>query len=625
MLKLTSTTNSALTFNIGDFGTLTQALDYAARGETGFNFFSSRGELQTVLPYASLRARSIQLARGLVGTGLPRGARVALVADTSPDFVRFFFACQYAGLIPVPLPLPVNLGGRDSYLRQLRRMTERAGASMAVAPAALVGYLHEGLAGLDVPLIGAPADFDDLPEAGDPRPFTADEACYIQYSSGSTRLPRGVAISQRAATANCNAIIRHGLAVRPGDRCTSWLPLYHDMGLVGFCLAPILSQLSVDYIATSDFARRPLSWLKVLASTGGTLSFSPSFGYDLCVRRAAKMPLGEIDLSAWRVAGIGGDMIRADVLAQFAETFAETGFRATSFLASYGMAETTLAVSFADLDVGIRTDRAAPVPNPPKTRNGVANGHNGTNGHAPANGISVLNGHGATNGHANGHSNGVANGQHRQRVYVVCGRPLAGHRVEVRGADGSRLPDRRIGRIYVRGPSVMAGYFDDPAGTADVLDDQGWLNTGDMGYMIDGDLVVTGRSKDLIILNGRNIWPQDVEWAVEQLPAVRTGDVAAFSIADDLAGEAVIVAVQCRVTDPDARRALQREIEAVVRISAGVDCNVVLVPPHGLPHTSSGKLSRTQTRANYLAGEYDAPVVSHRRSVERASAAVVGK
>ena len=623
MLKLTSTTNSALSFNTGNFGTLTQALDYAAAGETGFNFFTSRGDLQTVLPYTALRDDAAQLARGLVGAGLPRGARVVLVADTSPDFMRYFFACQYAGLIPVPLPLPVNLGGRDSYLRQLRRMTERAGARMAVAPAALVDYLREGLAGLDVPLVGAHADFDDLPATGDLRPFGPDDACYIQYSSGSTRLPRGVAISQRAATANCSAIIRHGLAVRRGDRCTSWLPLYHDMGLVGFCLAPILSQLSVDYIPTSDFARRPLSWLKVLSSTGGTLSFSPSFGYDLCVRRAAKMPLDDIDLSSWRVAGIGGDMIRADVLSQFADTFAETGFRATSFLASYGMAESTLAVSFAELDAGIRTDRTARARVEARKRNGIANGHHGRNGHRHGNGIEIVNG--GANGHANGHANGAVNGHRRERAYVVCGRPLAGHRVEVRGADGSRLPDRQIGRIFVQGPSVMAGYFDDPKGTAEVLDGDGWLNTGDMGYLIDGDLVVTGRSKDLIILNGRNIWPQDVEWAVEQLPTVRTGDVAAFSLADDLVGEAVIVAVQCRVIDPEARRALQREISAVVRVSAGVDCNVVLVPPHGLPHTSSGKLSRTQARANYLAGEYDAPAGTRHASSEKTPAAIVAK
>lgn len=623
MLKLTSTTNSALSFNTGNFGTLTQALDYAAEGETGFNFFTSRGDLQSVLPYTVLRADAMQLARGLVGAGLPRGARVVLVADTSPDLMRYFFACQYAGLIPVPLPLPVNLGGRESYLRQLRRMTERAGAWMAVAPTALANYLHEGLAGLDVPMVGAHADFDDLPATGDLRPFGADDACYIQYSSGSTRLPRGVEISQRAVTANSNAIIRHGLAVRPGDRCTSWLPLYHDMGLVGFCLAPILSQLSVDYIATSDFARRPLSWLKVLSSTGGTLSFSPSFGYDLCVRRAAKMPLDNIDLSAWRVAGIGGDMIRADVLSQFAETFAEIGFRSTSFLASYGMAESTLAVSFADLDAGIRTDRAAPTPIETKKRNGVANGHHGVNGYHHVNGIKSVNG--GANGHANGHANGTSNGRQRERAYVVCGRPLAGHRIEVRGTDDSRLPDRQIGRIFVQGPSVMAGYFDDPKGTAEVLDNEGWLNTGDMGYLIDGDLVVTGRSKDLIILNGRNIWPQDVEWAVEQLPTVRTGDVAAFSIADDPLGEAVVVAVQCRATDPEARHALQREISAVVRISAGVDCNVVLVPPHGLPHTSSGKLSRTQARANYLAGEYDAPAMTRRGSTERTPAAIAAK
>src|SRR3546814_173222 len=276
MPSTTASTNSNLSFRIAEFETLVDGLDYAASGETGCNFFSPRGELQDSLTYCEIRDRAVALAQRLSRTGVERGARVALVAETGPDFLIFFYGCQYAGLIPVPLPLTIHLGGHDAYVDRLRTMIAKAGAEIAVGPADMLHYLKEAAA--DGRMVGTPGDFYSLPaEGGDLRPFGKDEACYIQYSSGSTSLPRGVFVSQRAITSNARGIGRHGLSLRPGDRATSWLPLYHDMGLVGFCLTPMLSQITIDYLATKSFALRPLTCLKLIYQHGGTIYFPPTF------------------------------------------------------------------------------------------------------------------------------------------------------------------------------------------------------------------------------------------------------------------------------------------------------------------------------------------------------------
>lgn len=569
------TVNTDLPLRTEGFRTVLEALDYAADGETGFNFYDSRGGLAKTLPYADLRERSVDLAKRLSGAGLKKGDRVAVIAETSPEFLIFFFGCQYAGLIPVPLPYPMHLGGKDAYIGQLSRMMQSARAAAAVSSSELIGYLREAAAGLHTPMVGTPEDFFRLPLGRGSLPrITEDDICYIQYSSGSTRFPHGVSASQRSVVANVVGIINHGVKIRPGDRCTSWLPLYHDMGLVGCCLTPVFAQLSTDYIATPDFARRPLVWLKVLSEGGGTISFSPTFGYDVCQRRAGRARADEFDLSKWRVAGIGGEMVRADILDRFAETFAPSKFDGRAFVASYGLAESTLAISFAALDTGIEVDAI------------VKQDYSLTGLAKPGQ---------------------PANDSDEVRPFVFCGEVMPDHELAVRDKEGNDLPDRVIGRVHVRGPSVMNGYFGDPAATKRVLSKTGWLDTGDMGYTVNGKLVITGRGKDLIICNGRNIWPQDIEWAVEGLGGLRRGDAAAFSVEGDDGAEEVVVVVQCRATKADARSQLEREISAATRLIAGADCRVVLAQPRSLPMTSSGKLSRTSAKANYLAGRYDDP------------------
>ncbi len=567
----TPTSNSALPFEVGHFETLVEGLDYAAKGETGFNYFTIRGELQHNLSYAELRANAVSLARKLIKLGLPAGSRVALIAETTPDFHCFFFACQYASLLPVQLPVPMNLGAKAAYIAQLRGMIRSAAPAAAMASPNMISLLREALEGADIALVGTPDEFYDLPEGADLRPADRDGPSYIQYSSGSTSDPKGIVISQRTINANAKAITLYGLQARQGDRCASWLPLYHDMGLVGFCISPMLAQLSVDYIATSDFARRPLLWLRLISENGGTIGFSPSFGYDLCQRQGNVSSASSLDLSSWRIAGIGGDMVRAGALNRFVETFEDRGFRRSAFVPSYGLAESTLAVSFAPLDEDFEVDR---IDKEELAKSGRA--------------LPVSS----------------ATPPENARSFVLCGKAMPEHEIEIRDNDDKPLPDRHVGRVLVRGPSVMDGFFKDPERTATVLSEDGWLDTGDLGYMIDGCLVVTGRSKDLIICNGRNIWPQDIEWAVERLAGIRNGDVAAFSVESADCGEEVVTIVQCRTSEEEARRDLIRDISTIVRKSVGVDTKVVLVPIRSLPLTSSGKISRTFTKVRYLAGDY---------------------
>lgn len=567
----TPTNNVHLPARLADFASLPEALDYAARGDTGFNFYSARGELTAVLPYRELREQAISVARGLNKAQLKRGSRLLLIADTTPEFAVMFFACQYAGVIGVPVSLPTTLGGRDAYVEGLRRQLTGCGAIAAAAPSELNEYLRAAAAGLELWLVGTFTDFFELPRSTtDSKPFGPAEPCYLQYSSGSTRAPLGVDIPQRVLMSNSHAIANHGLVVQRGDRCTSWLPLYHDMGLVGFMLTPLMCQLSVDYLTTRDFARRPLMWLQLISRNSGTLSYSPTFGYDLCARRAGAGVQSDLNLRAWRAAGVGGDMVQPQVLTRFSQTFADSGFSETSFVPSYGMAETTLAISFAPLRTGVVVDY---VDRKCMAETGIA---------TPA----------------------ADRDPSRIRGFVACGRPLPQHQLEVRSDTGKALPQRSVGRIFVRGPSVMAGYYNDPDATARVLDPQGWLDTGDLGYLLNGQIVITGRAKDLIIFGGRNIWPQDLEWAVEELPGLRRGDVAAFSVEGEENGEDVVLLVQCRTTDPEERASLVRAVQGVVQRTAAIECKVTLIEPHGLPQTSSGKLSRSRAKTNYLSGLY---------------------
>jgi fatty-acyl-CoA synthase len=564
-------TKNNLPLRAADFGTLVEALDYAAQGETGFNFYNARGQLYCALPYAQLRTDAIALAKRLLGTGIQRGDRLALIAETGPDFVRFFYACQYAGLVPVPLPAAVHLGGRQAFIKQIRSMLQSSTPTLAVAPSDFIDMLEEAAAGLDIQMVGEPEHYQNLPESDTELrlPKTGDLA-YLQYTSGSTRFPRGVMITQEAVMANLSGILRDGIAMNENDRCVSWLPYYHDMGLVGLVLACMASQRSVDYLGTRDFAMRPRMWLKIMSENGGTVSFSPPFGYELCARRLRDSDIEKLDLSAWRVAGVGAETIRPSSLNHFADKLEASGFNRNAFLPCYGMAETSLAISFAPLGKGFQIDH-------------VDGGKLGNERHAEA--VADI-------------PAAQADGIHVSE-FVHCGVTMPGMELEVRGEDGQILGERECGTIFVRGTSVMTGYFNDPETTEAMLSSDGWLNTGDLGYMAKGEVIITGRQKDLIIIKGRNIWPQDLEYVAERQDAVRPGDASAFSIPVEDNEQAVMV-VQCRQANEEARRELAESIRSNVQAEFGIDCLIELVPPHTLPRTSSGKLSRSGARRDFL-------------------------
>jgi len=563
-------TEDSLPRRYADFETFTEALDYAAQGVRGFNVYTARGELKEVLPFSALREGAIAHARRLMHLGVERGDRIALIAETSSAFMIAFSACAYATGLPVPLPLPTSFGGREGYIQQIRNQLSSSEPKVVLAPSGLIDIIREAADGLGAVFVGDWEAFAALPQAEGELPKAhPDDVAYLQYSSGSTRFPHGVEVTHRAMLANCHGQAYHGTRVQPTDRCISWLPFYHDMGLVGCFLATLTSQVSTDLIPTDEFVRRPLTWLKLISENKGTtISYSPTFGYDITARRAPSDVAEKFDLSRWRVAGNGGDMIRPDVMQAFIDAFAPAGFKPGAFMPSYGLAEATVAISFVPVGQGIITDLvdermlSGDMDSPRDPRQ-------------PA----------------------------RYRAIVNCGKPLPDHFIEIRDENDKVLPERAIGRVLVKGPSIMKGYFRDPEATRACLSEDGWLDTGDMGYLLDGSLYIIGRAKDMIIINGKNHWPQDIEWAVEQLPGFKNGDIAAFAVTEPNGEERPAVLVQCRVSDPAERIRLREEIRAKVRQITGMNCIVELVPPRSLPRTSSGKLSRSKARQLYLSGQ----------------------
>ena len=549
-----------------DFATFGEALDYAAQGKRGFNFHDPRGNLARVYPFSELRSDALTMAYRLIAHGVKKDDRIAMVAETGPEFAALFCGAIYAGAWPVPLPLPTSFGGKESYIDQLAVQLQSSDpkilfypaeiAEMAGAAAARQGC--EGITWQDFAL--APAPECALPAAH------PDDICYLQYSSGSTRFPHGVAVTH-ASLLNNLAGHSHGMKIQQSDRCVSWLPWYHDMGLVGCFLSLIANQISADYLKTEDFARRPLAWLDMVSrNPGTTCSYSPTFGYDICARRISSQSnvAERFDLSRWRIAGNGADMIRPYVMQSFVNAFADAGFKASAFLPSYGLAEATLAVTLMPPGEGIRVELVEEerLSGTPRDLSRPA----------------------------------------RYRAIVNCGKAVKDMELAIRGEHGESLPDHHIGKVWCKGPSVMHSYFRDPESTAACLVD-GWLDTGDMGYMVDGYLFIVGRAKDMIIINGKNHWPQDIEWAVEQLPGFHQGDIAAFSVENDSGEEVPAVLVHCRVSDPAERVKLHDQIKDKVRSITGMNCVVELVPPRTLPRTSSGKLSRAKAKKLYLSGE----------------------
>ena len=559
-------TRRGLPIRHSDFKTLCEGLDYAAQCETGLNFFSGKAELKTTLTYKELRERARETAKRLVKFA-PKNARIGIAAVTSPEFAELFFACQYAGLVPAPLPLPVTLGGRSSYERQLQRMADTGDFHALLCPASMEPIMSSALNDTNVPVVTF-EDVSSLPKGKTLREHGPDDLCYIQYSSGSSSSPKGILGTQSSVCSNCRGITRDGLIIQDDDRATSWLPMYHDMGLIGFMVAPMMSQLTVDYIDPNDFTRRPMTWLQLISDHKGTLSYSPTFGYELCVRRWREDR--ELDLSSWRAAGIGGDMVRPEPLTDFSNTFGKMGFSENAFTPSYGLAETTLAATFAPRGQGLKR-HTIDMSRYERTSEAVE----------------------ATD---------LTLPEHK-RTFVACGTVLPEHEIEIRDIDGGILGEKMVGQVHLRGPSVSPGYFRNQQATEASFSKDGWLNTGDLGYWLDNQLVVTGRFKDLILWHGRNIWPQDIEWAAQAAAPHRCGRACAFASGGAGDEKEIMLLLECRTRDAELLEEIFSAVTAAIRLEVGVPVKLMLVPRSTMVVTSSGKLSRARVKDKFEAGE----------------------
>lgn len=560
------TLNTVVAHKDGDFQTISDALDYAAQGETGLCFYDVKGGVEAAISYHQLREHALETALKLQSLGLKRGARVAIIAETSIAYFSLFYGCQYAGMIPCPMPYTIYMGGKAAYLKRIQRLAETSGISLICLPQSLETLLEPISEMTNLPTMTF-QHIEDLTGCGTIDALRHDEPAYIQFSSGSTSEPKGIAVSQQSLSSNVKAILQQCIGIRATDRAFSWLPLYHDMGMVGFALAPLFSQTTVDYISPASFARSPMLWLDLMSRNGSTITFAPSFGYELAAKRYKQSDTA-LDLSAIRIAGIGGDMIRPVMLDSFTQIFSPFHFSPSAFTPSYGMAESTLLVSFAHGVVLDRVDAAK------IEISGTAEALPDTSSTKKA------------------------------KSFVICGKALQEHDIIIADETGTPIADRQIGHIFIRGPSLTPGYITSQHIPV-IADHQRYLATGDLGYMVNGDIVITGRHKDMILFNGRNIWPQDLETAVTEISTLSLKQAAAFSIDHDDKTQIVIL-VEHPATDADNQRAIKSSITATIFAVAGISAQIELVSPRSLPYTSSGKLARSLAKQSYLAGHYSA-------------------
>jgi len=547
--------------------TLRDALERVAdRRETGYSYLSEAGGARFE-SFAELYERARRIGRALQARGLRKGDRIGLILPDSEEFVDAFFGAVMVGVVPVPMSPPAHFGRTETYLHAITPIVAKAQPRLIVTDERVRPILTPhpaGVAGVSTVTL---ASLLDGIRAGDrcvPVELHPTDTAFLQVTSGSTAHPKSVRLSHASLVANLHAISwDHGLRSTSDDYGVSWLPLYHDMGLIGKVLVPMYAGMRGSlFISPSLFLKRPTSWLHQISARKGTITFAPTFAYELCVTRLDRRGLDGVDLSSLRVAGCGAEPVRYEILAAFARRLEAHGFKPQALLPCYGLAEHSLAVTFSPVGEGMRMERVR--------------------ADALSQGVAVPAGPGEDSAALD---------------MVSCGRVFPGHRLKIVDPDGRTLPARRVGEIVVRGPSVMDGYFQDEEGTAAVLREDGWLHTGDLGYMADGNLFVCGRSKDLIIVHGRNYYPQDIEWEVGEVDGVRQGNVVAFGLADpgDIR-ERVVIAAEVKSAH-QSHEQIARSIRARVLdgLSLKVD-EVILLAAHSLPKTSSGKLQRARAR-----------------------------
>ena len=545
--------------------TLAHALCAAAGHPSGVSFVDLH-EREHALGWGDVRARAERIAAALAARGVAPGDRVAIVLRTEPAFLDAFFGAWLAGAVPVPLYPPVRLGRMEEYLAQTARMLAVSGARLVVSAGAVRRLLGSAVARA-APQLGC-ADVAELADGGGrlARLPAPEELALVQFSSGSTVDPKPVALTHAALQAQADALLG---VVEPDarDALVSWLPLYHDMGLIGCLLCAMSYPGPLVLIPPEHFLARPALWLRAIARHRGTISAAPSFAYAYCAERVKDAELAGLSLASWRLALDGAEPVSADALRRFAERFARHGLDPGALVPVYGLSEAALAVTFCARGRPLAGRRIDPER---LARDGV-----------------------------------VAPGG---RELVPAGRPIAGVEVEIRDEGGAPVGEGRLGRVFVRGPSLMQGYLGDAAATRRALA-HGWLDTGDLGFALEGELYVHGRAKDVVIVRGANHAPDEFEAAVGEVAGVRPGCAVAVGFTPEGGGGEALAILAERAREgasPDG--AVEAQVRRAVLERTGIAPHVVrLLAPGTLPRTSSGKLRRQEALRRFLAGALAPP------------------
>ncbi|NUQ76473.1 MAG: fatty acyl-AMP ligase [Polyangiaceae bacterium] len=554
--------------------TVAQAIeDAVASTNTGYRFISEDSDAEPFFTHGGIERASARFGGALQAMGLGKGDRVALILPDNTDFVFAFLGAVRAGIIPVPIYPPTGLGKLAGYLENTLHIVAKSGAKVLLTNGdikLMLGTIQEKAP--ELRKIVAVESVRHMREELKPEKIDLDDVCFLQFTSGSTSRPKGVILTHANLAANVKAIMQLGLSIRDSvDSGVSWLPLYHDMGLIGFVIAPLYHRNTITFLPPLLFLKRPVRWLETISRHRGNISFGPNFAYALCVKRIKESEMSNLDLSSWRVAGCGAEPIRAENLKAFADKFERVGFSQKAFVCCYGMAESTLAISFSEVHTGVTTDYV----------NGEALWGSGRAEPAPP-------------------------GSEGSAGVVQCGAPFEGHDVKAFALDDETserpLGEREVGELRLRGPSVMRGYWNDPDLTRSTFAG-GWLKTGDLGYIAGGNVHICGRSKEVIIVNGRNYYPQDLEWEASRVDGVRKGNVIAFGTMKPHNDRERVVIVFETSSQGD-RSALKGEVRRVVQQALGLTVDDVVPVGSGvLPKTSSGKLQRAAARTLYENGD----------------------
>ena len=539
---------------------LLQRLERAAERDTTVTFVVGGGE--DVVPWRDLHEQAKGYAAELQARGVRPGDHVALLSPTTRELVTAIQATWLAGATIVVLPLPMRLSSIDEFVSQTRQRIRNADARVCVVDPELAAFV--------VPEPGDPpmVPFADL-AGGDPAAWARpdedpDRLVILQFTSGSTSDPKGVMLPDHVLRANLDAIAEAAQLEVDDDVLVSWLPLYHDMGLVGLLTLPMSTGTALVLGAPQDFTARPARWMEWLSTYGGTATAGPNFSYVLATRALKRAD--QLDLSRLRIALNGAEPIDPDQVEAFVEAGLRHGLRPGAVFPAFGMAEVAIAGTFPEPMVGMATDCVD---------------------------RRVL--------ETERYAAPVDPGVEGSRRLALLGRAVPG--LEIRIVDpesGIPLRDREVGELEIRGTSVTTGYYKRPDANADLFHD-GWLCTGDLAYTLDGELVMCGRIKDVIIVGGRNVFPEDVERAVGTIEGVRAGNVIAFGVDGDRGRETLVVVAE---TKADDREAVRRDIHDRVKEVVGVPPkDIVLVEPGTLPKTSSGKLQRSLCRRRYHDGQ----------------------